>query len=38
MKRTKELKKIRIGILFFIVALFLSGDKAINIDSEIKFL
>jgi hypothetical protein len=38
MKRTKELKKIRIALLFFIVALFLSGATAIPIDSELQFL
>ena len=38
MKRTKELKKIRVALLFFIVALFLSGATAIPIDSELQFL
>jgi hypothetical protein len=38
MKRIKGLKKIRVALLFFIVALFLSGLTAIPIDSELQFL
>ena len=38
MKRIKELKKIKIALLFFIVALFLSGATAIPIDMELQLL
>ena len=38
MKRTKELKKIRIALLFFIITLFLSGATVIPIGSELQFL
>ncbi len=38
MKRIKELKKIKAALLFFIVALFLSGATAIPIDVELQFL
>ena len=38
MKRIKELKKIKVALLFFIVALFLSGATAIPIDGELQLL
>jgi hypothetical protein len=38
MKKIKELKKVRLALLFFIVALFLSGATAIPLDSELQFL
>ena len=38
MKKISRLKKIKLALLFFIIALFLSGATAIPIDWELKLL
>ena len=38
MKRIASLKKVKLGLLFFIVALFLSGLTAIPLDAELSTL
>ena len=38
MKRIARLKKVKLGLLFFIIALFISGLTAIPIDAELRTL